>query len=278
MSSSAKIPGRLKQSARSVDRALERLLPRGKFYPAHLAEAMRYSIFSGGKRVRPYLVLESARLCGGSAAKVMPLAAAVEMIHAYSLVHDDLPAMDDDDFRRGRKTCHKQFDEATAILAGDALLTHAFTVLAEAREVSEPRRRQVISVVSRAAGAFGMVGGQAADLKHQKKRVKLAELSRINALKTGCLITASCEAGALWAGAASGAVRRLRQYGQEVGFLFQLVDDIIDGDGYVPLIGATKTYDLAAKVRDRAKSAVRPLGPLSGELQAFADFLFERKA
>jgi len=278
LNSRVNIPGHLARTAASVDRALARLLPAKSLYPKHLAEAMRYSVFSGGKRVRPYLVLESARLCGAVPSKAMPLAAAMEMIHAYSLVHDDLPAMDDDDFRRGRKTCHRQFDEATAILAGDALLTHAFTVLAEGRDVSEPRRRQVFSVVSRAAGALGMVGGQAADLKHQKKKVKLAELARINALKTGCLITASCEAGALWAGAAPGAVRRLRNYGREVGFLFQLVDDIIDGDGYVPLIGAARTYALAAKVRDRAKSAVRPLGPRSGELQAFADFLFERKA
>jgi geranylgeranyl pyrophosphate synthase len=123
-----------------------------------------------------------------------------------------------------------------------------------------------------------MVGGQAADLKHQKKKVKLDELSRINALKTGCLITASCETGALWAGAASGAVKKLKNYGQEVGFLFQLVDDIIDGDGYVPLMGACKTYELAAKVRDRAKASIRALGPQTSELVAFADFLFERKA
>lgn len=278
MISSKKIPGRLAQKARAVDRALGRLLPSEKLYPAHLAQAMRYAVFSGGKRVRPYLALESARVCGAPESKVMPLAAALEMIHAYSLVHDDLPAMDDDDFRRGRKTCHRQFDEATAILAGDALLTQAFIVLAEAREVSEPRRRQVISVVGRAAGAYGMVGGQAADLKHQKKKVKLDELGRINALKTGCLITASCEAGALWAGAAPGAVARLRKYGREVGFLFQLVDDIIDGDGYVPLLGARKTYELAARVRDRAKAAVRPFGPQALELAAFADFLFERKA
>lgn len=272
------IPGRLAQKAAAVDRALAKLLPGKKLYPAHLAEAMSYSVFSGGKRVRPYLVLESARVCGAREAKAMPLAAALEMIHAYSLVHDDLPAMDDDDFRRGRKTCHKQFDEATAILAGDALLTQAFLVLAEARDVSEPRRRQVISVVGRAAGAYGMVGGQAADLKHQKKRVKIDELRKINALKTGCLITAACEAGALWAGAAPGAVRRLKKYGQEVGFLFQLVDDIIDGDGYVPLLGKEKTYALAAQVRDRAKSAVKPFGPEAAELLAFADFLFERKA
>jgi geranylgeranyl pyrophosphate synthase len=155
--SSKKIPGRLAQKARAVDRALGRLLPSEKLYPAHLAQAMRYAVFSGGKRVRPYLALESARVCGAPESKVMPLAAAVEMIHAYSLVHDDLPAMDDDDFRRGRKTCHRQFDEATAILAGDALLTQAFIVLAEAKEVSEPRRRQVISVVGRAAAVAGLV-------------------------------------------------------------------------------------------------------------------------
>ncbi len=261
-----------------ADRALDRLLPAKSLYPAHLAEAMRYAVFSGGKRVRPFLVLQAARVCGAAESKVLPLAAAIEMIHAYSLVHDDLPAMDDDDFRRGRKTCHKQFDEATAILAGDALLTQAFLVLAEAKDVAEPRRRQVIAAVARASGAFGMVGGQAADLKHQKKKVKLKELSRINALKTGCLITVSCEAAALWAGAAPGAVKRLKNYGKEVGFLFQLVDDIIDGDGYVPLLGACKTYELAAKVRDCAKAAVRPFGPQASELEAFADFLFERKA
>lgn len=278
MISSAHIPGRLAQKARTVDKALDRLLPGKGLYPAHLAEAMRYAVFSGGKRVRPYLALESARVCGAAPSKAMPLAAALEMIHAYSLVHDDLPAMDDDDFRRGRKTCHRQFDEATAILAGDALLTQAFIALAEARDVSEPRRRQSIAVVGRASGFYGMVGGQAADLKHQKKKVRLEELARINALKTGCLITAACEAGALWAGATPAAVKRLKSYGREVGFLFQLVDDIIDGDGYVPILGVRKTYELAGKVRDRAKAVVRPFGPQAAELMAFADFLYERKA
>jgi len=189
----------LNNKAESINKALDRYLPNGRTYPVHLMDAMRYSVFSGGKRVRPFLVLEASKLCGGSEAKAMPVACAVEMIHAYSLIHDDLPVMDDDDVRRGRKTCHRQFDEATAILAGDALLPLAFEVVSEAKGAVESRVQQAIRVLSRSIGPYGMVAGQAADLQFQKKNMDVSTLSQINRLKTGALIAACVEIGALWA-------------------------------------------------------------------------------
>jgi len=267
----------LGQRACQVDKALDRLLPAKKAPAARLAEAIRYSVFSGGKRVRPFLVLEAARMCGMPAARALPLACAAEMVHAYSLVHDDLPAMDDDDVRRGRPTCHRRFDEATAVLVGDALLTLAFEVLAGARQCPDRRLRQVIGILSGAAGFSGMVGGQAADMAFQKKSGSAAALRQVNRLKTGALITACVYGGAVWAGADARKARRARSYGEEVGFLFQLVDDIIDGDGFAALIGREKTYRMAAGARDRAKRGLVVFGKRAAVLSAFADFLFERK-
>ena len=267
----------LHKKAQTVDLALGRVLPNGTTYPKHLAQAMRYSVFSGGKRVRPFLVLESAKLCGSTAVQAMPLACAVEIIHAYSLVHDDLPAMDNDDFRRGKKTCHRAFDEATAILAGDALLTLAFQVLSRAKGIPEARIQKVIQVVSQAIGTHGMVGGQAADLKFNEKKTTLTDLNRINRLKTGALITACCEGGAIWAGATQSERLHARKYGETVGFLFQLVDDIIDGDGYASMVGKEAAFKKAATIRDKAKRELRTFGKKAETLLSFCDFLYERK-
>ncbi|MBF0254245.1 MAG: polyprenyl synthetase family protein [Candidatus Omnitrophica bacterium] len=272
------IPSRLVLRAAQANRALDRALPPASAYPATLMRAMRYSIFSGGKRVRPFLVLETAALFGQSAALAAPLAAAVEMIHAYSLIHDDLPAMDDDDVRRGRPTCHRKFGEAAAILAGDALFALAFETISGARGVDAGRIAGVTGILSRAVGPLGMVGGQQADLEFQKKKMSLERLKVINGLKTGALIEACCVSGAIWAGAAPSRIRQARLYGNQVGFLFQLVDDILDGDGYAGLEGVERTYAKAARVRDLAKKALAGLGKKAATLEAFADYLYERKS
>ena len=263
----------LKKRAVLAEKALRRCLPKDT---DRLSRAMRYGVFSGGKRVRPFLVLEAARFAGGAAAQALPLACAIEMIHAYSLIHDDLPAMDDDDWRRGKKTCHRRFDEATAILAGDALLTLAFEVLAEARGVPPAVAARAIGIVARAAGAFGMVGGQALDLEHQKTTRSLARMNRINALKTGCLIASCLEGGAVWAGAKGREQDALREYGRTIGFLFQVVDDIIDNDGYARLLGKKAAYRKAALLRDEAQKRLAPFGRRGEVLSAFANYLYSR--
>ena len=211
----------LQKRSRAVEKSLDQFLPVQSHVSKRLAEAMRYSVFSGGKRVRPFLVLEASRVCGGSEKKTLPLACAMEMIHTYSLVHDDLPDMDDDDYRRGRPTCHKRFDPATAILVGDALLSHAFQVMSEASHRSNKRLASIIHLVSEAIGPYGMVGGQELDLKYRKSLLNLKTLSRINRFKTGALIKVCLEAGALWAGGSRVQVHALGRYGESVGFLFQ---------------------------------------------------------
>ncbi|MCA9395665.1 MAG: polyprenyl synthetase family protein [Candidatus Omnitrophica bacterium] len=239
---------------------------------------MRYSVLSGGKRVRPFLVIETAKLFGTTEAGSMLPACAVEMIHAYSLVHDDLPAMDNDDFRRGKKTCHKKYDEATAILVGDALLTQAFQIIADSKKAKPETVRQTIRILSSAAGAMGMVGGQAADMMFQKNRGTLAVIDKVNRLKTGALIRASVEMGAVWAGAGSLQLKNLSKYGECIGQLFQLIDDILDGDGYVSLIGPEKTNALALKTKNKALEYLKPFKNKAQTLNAFTEFLFERKS
>lgn len=266
----------LEKKARAVEKSLDRILPARDGF-GRLGEAMRYSVFSGGKRVRPFLVLEAARLCGAAERRAMPLACAVEMIHTYSLVHDDLPEMDDDDLRRGKKTCHRQFDVPTAILAGDALLSQAFGVISGVSGLAGERVKKVITLLSEAIGPRGMVGGQALDMKHQGRKTDEPTLNRINKHKTGALITVCLEAGAVWGGGNARQVRALAGYGESIGFLFQLVDDIIDGDGYARLADKEKLYKKAAEFRDRAKKQVAPFGSPGRVLSDFADFLYERK-
>jgi geranylgeranyl diphosphate synthase type II len=267
----------LKERTGIIDKALYGFLPGKKDFPGHLQEALRYSIFSGGKRVRPFLVTEAVLICGGTIGESLPLACAFEMIHTYSLIHDDLPSMDDDSVRRGKKTCHVQFDEATAILAGDALLSHAFNVIASSKSVSKERIVKVIQIVSRAIGPYGMVAGQAADMKHQERKVNLPMMNKINGLKTGELITACLEAGALWGGGSSSDVKRARLYGRNIGFLFQVVDDIIDADGYAAMAGIEAAYKKAEILRDEAKKQLKTFGQRGKALNQFADFLYERK-
>lgn len=270
------IAERLAQKARLIERHLRKLLPSSSQF-GQLNRAMRYSVLSGGKRVRPFLILEAARVCGGREDRAMPLACAVEMIHTYSLVHDDLPEMDNDDFRRGRKTCHREFDVATAILAGDALLSYAFQIMSEADSVDPKRKNEVMRVVSEAVGPFGMVGGQALDLKHRSSSLNLKIIRRINRFKTGALIRVCLRAGAIWGGGSRREIEALTRYGESVGFLFQLVDDIIDRNGYVRLMGVKEAYRRASALKNEAKRRIGDFGCRGRTLADFADFLYKRK-
>jgi len=208
---------------------------------------MRYSALDGGKRIRPFMVVASADLFNVDRTSSLRAAAAVEMVHCYSLVHDDLPAMDDDDLRRGQPTCHKKYDEATAILAGDALLTKAFEVLAEVETHGDPMvRSELVLALARAAGAEGMVGGQMLDLVAEQHSLKMPEITRLQRMKTGMLIAVSCEAGGILGKAAGPARHALRAYAHDLGLAFQIVDDLLDVEGDVETVGKATGKDAEA--------------------------------
>jgi len=232
-----------------VDEALDRYLPLADELPISLHKAMRYSVFAGGKRVRPILLLAACEAVGGDLNRAMPAACAMEMIHTYSLIHDDLPAMDDDDFRRGNPTNHKVFGEAIAILAGDALLTEAFVLMSNpeysgAAEVS--RLLPVINEIARCAGSHGMVGGQVVDMESEgKPDVDLATVQYIHTHKTGALIKASVKAGALLGGADETDLAAMTRFGEAVGLAFQIADDILDIEGTTEEIGKDAGSDEA---------------------------------
>ncbi|WP_192259294.1 polyprenyl synthetase family protein [Mesorhizobium caraganae] len=215
--------------------------------PERLMAAMRHGVLNGGKRLRPFLVMESAALFGADGEAASRVAAALECVHCYSLIHDDLPAMDDDDLRRGQPTVHKAFDEATAILAGDALLTLAFDILAdEATALPAERRAALVLALARAAGAGGMVGGQTLDLEAERIRPDEAGIIRLQAMKTGALIRFACEAGAIIAGAAPQDRDRLAEFGSAVGLAFQLADDLLDLTADSSQMGKATGKDAAA--------------------------------
>ena len=262
--------------------------------PPHLAEAIRYALLAPGKRLRPQLVLMAAEACGGDAAAAMPAAVAVEMIHAYSLVHDDLPAMDDDDLRRGRPTCHKQFDEATAILAGDALQALAMETLATGLQPPELAAR-CCAELARAAGPSALVGGQAADLAAESHAPGLEELQLIHERKTGALFRVSLRLGAMIAGATAPQLAALDQYARQLGLAFQVTDDLLDVAGeeaavgkrlgkdagrgkmtYPALLGVEASRTKAAELIAGAVSAVSLLGERGGPLVALAQFVGRR--
>lgn len=229
----------LKEKSQRVEAALEQSLQELTFAPPGLVDAMRYSLTAGGKRLRPALVLGACELACGDEAPALPAACALEMIHTYSLIHDDLPAMDNDDFRRGKPTLHKQFGEATAILAGDALLTLAFY------EAAKLGNAQVILELADAAGAGGMVGGQYLDMEAQGSSVSLNELQRLHSMKTGALIVVSLRIGALVGEASETMLEDLTHYGVLLGLLFQITDDILDVVGNAALVGKTLGKDAA---------------------------------
>jgi geranylgeranyl diphosphate synthase type II len=293
------VPRYLKERAAAVDEALERVLPAETDPPQTIHKAMRYSVFAGGKRLRPVLVIAGAEAVGGTMERVMPTACAMELIHTYSLVHDDLPAMDNDDFRRGVPTNHKVFGEAMAILAGDGLLTMAFGLIAEnfAAEGAASGLRQVVADVAEAAGTRGMVGGQVADIEAEGRQITAEALDFIHLHKTAALIRTSLRIGAVISGATPAQVQALSAAGGALGLAFQIVDDLLDVEGTTEQLGKTAGKDQAqqkatypavhglsaSRVRaqaliEGAEAALRPLGPPAEPIRALGRFILERKA
>jgi geranylgeranyl diphosphate synthase, type II len=295
----------LEQGCRAADAALERLLPAATQYPEVIHKAMRHSVFAGGKRLRPILAMEAARLICGSAAtstsRYLPdgvdeLGAALEMLHTYSLIHDDLPALDNDDLRRGRPTCHKVYGEAMAILAGDGLQTYAYEVMARLRCPAEARVR-IIAEVAHATGTVdGMVGGQVMDIEAEHKKADAATLEYIHRSKTGALITGCLVAGALYANATDEQLARVREFGRLAGLAFQIADDILDVTQTSEQLGKTAGKDLAAEkmtypalygleaserkakeLIDDAYAQLDSFGERAATLKELARFLVERK-
>jgi geranylgeranyl diphosphate synthase type II len=291
----------LKERCQLVDEALDRYLPREDELPVSLHKAMRYSVFAGGKRVRPILMLAACEAVGGGLARALPAACAMEMIHTYSLIHDDLPAMDDDDFRRGNPTNHKVFGEATAILAGDALLTEAFILLSSPGVTIGVPAADLLAVsneIARCAGSRGMVGGQVVDMESEGKRdIDLATVQYIHTHKTGALIKASIKAGAILGGGDDTAVAALTKYGEAVGLAFQIADDILDIEGtteeigkdagsdqargkatYPALVGLVESKKRAAELVELALSALAGFDAVADPLREIAQYIVYRKS
>ena len=240
-------PAALAQAAQMTDIALEKLLVAPTGLEGRVYQAMRYSALAPGKRLRPFLVLASAQLFGVARRCGLQVAAATEMVHAYSLVHDDLPAMDNSDLRRGRPTCHKEFDEATAVLAGDGLLTAAFEVLADPDTHGDPAVRcELVTALAGAAGAGGMVGGQMIDLIAEHQTLDIGAITRLQRMKTGALIAFSCEAGAILAKAPHELRTALRGYAHDLGLAFQIADDLLDVEGSAAETGKPVGADVAS--------------------------------
>ncbi len=287
----------LEQGRALADAALERLLPPAGQHPSSIHQAMRHSVFAGGKRLRPILCMEAGRMVANSLpAGIEELGAALEMLHTYSLIHDDLPALDNDDLRRGRPTCHKAFGEAIAILAGDGLQTQAYEVLSALRCPAEARVR-IIKEIARGTGTIdGMIGGQVVDLEAEHSRPDLKTVEYIHRSKTAALITASVVSGGLYAGADEAAVRSLRSFGQSIGLAFQIVDDVLDVTQTSEQLGKTAGKDTAAEkatypalfgvdeslkradsLAENAVAALKDFGSRAETLKSLAHFLVERK-
>jgi geranylgeranyl diphosphate synthase type II len=232
---------------KEVDRALDRFLPKASVRPATIHRAMRYSLFAGGKRLRPILCLAAAEACGGKTNAALPLACAVECIHTYSLIHDDLPSMDNDDLRRGRATCHKVFGEGIAILAGDALLTIAFEIAAQTRAPSRYDLREIFREITVAAGSQKLIAGQVADLEAEGCRINRAQLRYIHENKTAALLTASVRLGAMAANAGAKQLATVTAFGRALGLAFQVIDDILDVTQTSEKLGKSAGKDVAAK-------------------------------
>ena len=271
----------LKKKSRKIDEALDAFLPKKRELPVSLHEAMRYAVFSGGKRVRPILALAACEAVGGKEKDAMAAACALELIHNYSLVHDDLPCMDDDDTRRGRPTCHKKFGEMTAVLAGDALLTLAFQILNSTNGSGSlkdgHRKLAVARLIAEAVGSRGMVGGQIVDMEYQKKDLDLPTIEYINTHKSGALIAVSLRAGALLGGGTPRQVEALYRYGKSLGLLFQIIDDILDHEGYAEVIGLHEAGKEAERLLDKAKKELAVFGFRGRVLGEIAGFVFTRK-
>jgi geranylgeranyl diphosphate synthase type II len=281
---------------KQVDTALDRLLPRASTRPKTIHEAMRYSIFAGGKRLRPVITLAAAEVVGGKTEAALPLACAVECIHTYSLIHDDLPAMDNDDFRRGKPTSHKVYGEGIAILAGDALLTIAFEMVAGAKPSPRYSSAALVKELAHASGSQALVAGQVADLEGEGRKLKLSDLQYIHENKTAALITSSIRLGAMSANATPKQLAGLTEFGLSLGLAFQVIDDILDvtqtteklGKSagkdiaaqkatYPALLGLDKAKKEADRLTARARAALKPFGKDAAPLAAIADYLLKRE-
>jgi geranylgeranyl diphosphate synthase type II len=281
-----------------IDKALEKLVPKADAFPPSVHEAMRYSLFAGGKRVRPILTLAAAESLGGKTADLLPIAGALELIHTYSLIHDDLPAMDNDDYRRGMATCHKVYGEAIAILAGDGLLTMGFEVLSDPQRLKALPAGRLIAIIreiSTASGVHGMVGGQVVDMESEGREVDFPTLEYIHTHKTGALIRASVRTGAIYARASKRQFTALSHYGEMVGLAFQITDDILDITGkreetgkdvgsdikkgkktFPAFYGLEESRRRATEVADKAVASLHDFGRAADPLRELAKYIVTR--
>lgn len=286
----------LLERSKLVDQALDGFLPRSSEKPATLHKAMRYSLFAGGKRLRPILAIAAAEACGGSIASALPVACAVECIHTYSLIHDDLPCMDDDDLRRGRPTNHKVFGEGIAVLAGDALLTVAFEILAQTESSSRYKTSALVRELAHASGSRWLIAGQVLDLEGEGEKVTGQQLRFIHRAKTAALLTSSIRLGAMTANATAARLRSLTEFGQALGLAFQVIDDILDVTQTTEKLGKTAGKDLEAtkatypaifgleRSRKEARhltasalAALHGVGENARRLREIADYLLNRE-
>ena len=286
------------EQVRAVDRALHEWVPDEDVEPVSIHRAMRYSLFAGGKRIRPILAIAAGRAVSDAPDGIENAAATLELIHTYSLIHDDLPALDNDDLRRGRPTCHKVFGDAMAILAGDALLTLAFEVLSRLTGIGPEQKIRLVEELSRAAGTVGgMIGGQVNDIEGERKRPTALLLESIHKAKTGALLRASVRMGAIYAGASEQELTALSEYGEHVGLAFQIIDDVLDVEESSEVLGKTagkdqtqqkitfpavyglaQSHEMAEQERLAAHAALRIFDDRADRLRQVADFIVQRKA
>jgi len=285
----------LEERTAAVNRALNEFLPRASTKPTTIHRAMRYSLFAGGKRMRPAVCLAAAEACGGSENAAMPLACAVECIHTYSLIHDDLPAMDNDDYRRGKLTNHKVFGEGIAVLAGDALLTQAFEIAAQARGWPRYSHREIILEIARASGSLQLIAGQVADVEGEGKKTSAQQLKYIHERKTSALLCCSVRLGGMSANCTPAQLKALTDFGYNVGLAFQIIDDILDVTQtseqlgktagkdtatqkatYPSIAGLEKSRKIAKQLTDRAFASLRIFQGKAVALEALAEYLLKR--
>ena len=285
----------LEAKTQFINRGLDRFLPAETVRPATIHKAMRYSLFAGGKRIRPALCLAAAAACGGTDKDALPLACAVECIHTYSLIHDDLPAMDNDDFRRGKPTNHKVFGEGIAVLAGDALLTQAFEIAAQAGGWSRHSHQDLVLELTKASGSLQLIAGQVADLEAEGKKISAADLKYIHERKTSALLCCSVRLGGMSANCTPAQLKALTDFGYNVGLAFQIIDDILDitqtseqlgktagkdtqaqKATYPSIVGMEKSRALAKQLTARAFAALKVFGKRAEALDAIAHYLLVR--
>lgn len=286
----------LRDRQKLIEQALNGFLPRATTKPATIHKAMRYSLFAGGKRLRPILALAAAEACGGAPEKALPAACAVECVHTYSLIHDDLPCMDDDDLRRGRPTSHKVFGEGIAVLAGDALLTIAFEILAQAEPTSRYKVAALITELATASGSRWLIAGQVMDLEGEGKKISGEQLRFIHRAKTAALLTTSIRLGAMSANATEQKLQALTEFGQSLGLAFQIIDDILDVTQTTEKLGKTAGKDVEAtkatfpalfgleksraearRLTEAAHASLKPFGEKATPLRQIADYLLSRE-